>query len=128
MRQRPGSAKGVMFITLEDETGIANLIVWPSIFERQRRLILVASMMAAHGKVQKEGGVMHVIVERLVDLSDLLRQVGEREAPVMLPTGRGDGARHGVSPDMRKPIHKPRDIYCPERLSTGIKVKTRDFR
>ncbi len=128
MRQKPGSAKGVMFITLEDETGIANLIVWPSIFERQRRLILVSSMMAAHGKVQKEGGVIHVIVEKLVDLSDLLRQVGERDAPVILPTGRGDGARHGVSPDVRKPIHKPRDIYCPERLSNGIKVKTRDFR
>ena len=132
MRQKPGSAKGVMFITLEDETGIANLIVWPSIFERQRRLILVSSMMAAHGKVQKEGGVIHVIVDRLVDLSDLLRQVGERDDPVILPTGRGDGARHGVSPDVRnkndKPVHKPRDIYCPERLSTGIKVPTRDFR
>ena len=128
MRQKPGSAKGVMFITLEDETGIANLIVWPSIFERQRRLILVSSMMAAHGKLQKEGGIIHVIVEKLVDLSDLLRQVGERDAPVILPTGRGDGARHGVSPDVRKPIHKTRDIYCPERLSTGIKVQTRDFR
>ncbi|MGI4803009.1 MAG: OB-fold nucleic acid binding domain-containing protein, partial [Janthinobacterium lividum] len=128
MRQKPGSAKGVMFITLEDETGIANLIVWPSIFERQRRLILASSMMAAHGKLQKEGGIIHVIVERLVDLSDLLRQVGERDMPVTLPTGRGDGARHGASPDVRKPIHKPRDIYCPERLSTGIKVQTRDFR
>ncbi len=122
MRQKPGSAKGVMFITLEDETGIANLIVWPSIFERQRRLILASSTMAAHGKVQKEGGIIHVIVEKLVDLSDLLRQVGERDLPVTLPTGRGDGARHGASPDVRKPIHKPRDIYCPERLSTGIKV------
>ena len=128
MRQKPGSAKGVMFITLEDETGIANLIVWPSIFERQRRLILASSMMAAHGKIQKEGGIIHVIVEKLVDLSDLLRQVGERDMPVTLPTGRGDGARHGASPDVRKPIHKPRDIYCPERLSTGIKVPTRDFR
>ncbi|RYY09233.1 MAG: error-prone DNA polymerase, partial [Alphaproteobacteria bacterium] len=128
MRQKPGSAKGVMFITLEDETGIANLIVWPSIFERQRRLILASSTMAAHGKVQKEGGIIHVIVEKLVDLSDLLRQVGERDMPVTLPTGRGDGARHGASPDVRKPIQKPRDIYCPERLSTGIKVQTRDFR
>ena len=139
VRQKPGSAKGVMFITLEDETGIANLIVWPSIFERQRRLVLTSSMMAAHGKVQKESGVTHVIVEKLVDLSGLLRQVGERDDPVILPTGRGDEARHGGSPDVRdktgrvkagrdNPVHKPRDIYCPERLSTGIKVQTRDFR
>ncbi|MDP9096641.1 MAG: OB-fold nucleic acid binding domain-containing protein, partial [Pseudomonadota bacterium] len=129
VRQKPGSAKGVMFITLEDETGIANLIVWPSIFERQRRLVLTSSMMAAHGKVQKESGVTHVIVEKLVDLSGLLRQVGERDEPVILPTGRGDEARHGGSPDVRqKPVHKPRDIYSPERLSNGIKVQTRDFR
>ena len=127
VRQKPGSAKGVMFITLEDETGIANLIVWPSIFERQRRLVLTSSMMAAHGKVQKESGVTHVIVENLVDLSGLLRQVGERDTPVILPTGRGDEARHGGSPDVRS-VHKPRDIYCPERLSNGIKVQTRDFR
>ena len=129
VRQKPGSAKGVMFITIEDETGIANLIVWPSIFERQRRLVLTASMIAAHGKIQKESGVTHVIVEKLVDLSELLRQVGERDDPVILPTGRGDEARHGGSPDHRdKPMHKPRDIYSPERLSNGIKVQTRDFR
>ena len=80
-----------------------------------------------------------MIVEKLVDLSGLLRQVGERDDPVIFPTGRGDEARHGGSPDVRdktardkagldKPVHKPRDIYCPERLSTGIKVQTRDFR
>ena len=128
VRQKPGSAKGVMFITLEDETGIANLIVWPSIFERQRRLVLTASMIACAGKVQKESGVTHVIADRLIDLSDLLRQVGERDAPVVLPTGRGDEARHGGAPDQRQKTWKPRDIYCPERLSNGIKVQTRDFR
>ena len=129
VRQKPGSAKGVMFITIEDETGIANLIVWPSIFERQRRLVLTASMIACHGKVQRESGVIHVITERLQDLSGLLRQVGERDDPVVLPTGRGDEARHGGSPDQRqKPLARTRDIYCPERLSTGIKVPTRDFR
>ena len=129
VRQKPGSAKGVMFITIEDETGIANLILWPSVFERQRRLVLSASMIACHGRVQREGGVIHVITERLEDLTPLLRQVGERDEPFSLPTGRGDEARHGGSPDQReKPAIKARDIYCPERLSTGIKVQTRDFR
>ena len=128
VRQKPGSAKGVMFITLEDETGIANLIVWPSIFERQRRLVLTASMIACEGKVQKESGVTHVIADRLIDLSGLLREVGERDEPFLLPTGRGDEARHGGSPDQREKTWKPRDIYSPERLSNGIKVQTRDFR
>ena len=53
-RQRPGSAKGVMFITIEDETGVANLVVWLSLFERQRRIVLSAGLMAAHGKIQRE--------------------------------------------------------------------------
>ena len=128
VRQKPGSAKGVMFITIEDETGIANLIVWPSIFERQRRLVLTASMIACEGKVQKESGVTHVIADRLIDLSGLLREVGERDEPFLLPTGRGDEARHGGAPDQREKTWKPRDIYCPERLSNGIKVQTRDFR
>ncbi len=127
VRQKPGSAKGVMFITIEDETGIANLILWPSVFERQRRLVLSASMIACHGRVQQEGGVTHVIAEHLEDLTGLLRQVGERDDLIPLPTGRGDEARHGGSPDQRDPI-RTRDIYCPERLSTGIKVATRDFR
>ena len=129
VRQKPGSAKGVMFITIEDETGIANLILWPSIFERQRRLVLTSGMIACVGRVQKEGGVTHVITERLIDLTSLLRDVGERD--VILPTGRGDEARHGGTPDARNnPRHvvKTRDIYSPERLSTGIKVPTRDFR
>ena len=129
VRQKPGSAKGVMFITIEDETGIANLILWPSVFERQRRLVLSASMIACHGRVQREGGVIHVITERLEDLTGLLRQVGQRDAPFPLRTGRGDEAKHGGSPDVReKVLRAPRDIYCPERLATGIRVATRDFR
>ena len=135
VRQKPGSAKGVMFITIEDETGIANLILWPSVFERQRRLVLTASMIAVHGQVQKETGVTHVIAQRLEDLTPLLRQVGDRDFTPT--TGRGDEAKHGGAPDLRAPDlradirqskHKPRDIYCPERLATGIKVETRDFR
>jgi error-prone DNA polymerase len=133
VRQKPGSAKGVMFITIEDETGFANLIVWPKLFEQQRRLVLTASMLACRGRVQKEAGVTHVIAERLIDLSDLLRQVGERDAPVVLPSGRGDEARRGGGADQRDAAWKQRDIYCPERRvadmkAAGIKVQTRDFR
>ena len=79
MRQKPGSAKGIMFITIEDETGVANLIVWPDRYAAQRRLVLSAAMLACHGRVQREGEVVHVITERLEDLTDLLRSVGGRE-------------------------------------------------
>jgi len=80
VRQRPGSAKGVMFITIEDETGVANLILWPDRYAAQRRLVLSAAMLACHGRVQREGEVVHVIADRLEDLTDLLRGVGTRDA------------------------------------------------
>ena len=79
VRQRPGSAKGVLFITIEDESGIANLIVWPSIFEKNRRAILAAGMLGARGRVQREGAVVHLIVQQVSDLSAELASVGARE-------------------------------------------------
>ena len=127
VRQKPGSAKGVMFITTEDETGIANLILWPSLFARQRRLVLSATMIACHGKVQKEAGVIHVIADRLEDLSDLLRSVGEREDPWPVQYGRGDGATHPGAPDRGDLTPRVRDVYVPETVR-GIRVPTRDFR
>jgi error-prone DNA polymerase len=131
VRQRPGSARGVLFVTIEDETGHANLILWPSVFERQRRLVLSASMIACHGKVQREGAVIHVIADRLTDLSALLRSVGDRgDDAFPLRVGRGDEARHPVTPDPREGKGpRARDIYVRDlRLGSGIKVPTRDFR
>nr|WP_294546686.1 error-prone DNA polymerase [uncultured Rhodopila sp.] len=129
VRQRPGSARGVLFVTVEDETGHANLILWPSVFEAQRRLVLSASMIACRGKLQREGEVLHVIAEHLTDLSDLLRGVGERDEAFPLVHGRGDEAKHGGVPDPREKQRMPasRDIYVPD-LRPGIKVPTRDFR
>jgi error-prone DNA polymerase len=133
VRQRPGSAKGVMFITIEDETGIANLVVWPSLFERQRRIVLSAGMMAARGKIQREGAVVHLVAHQLTDLSDDLASVGERDGEFPLPHGRGDQIRDGgsFSPDQRDlppRTHQVRDIYIPDLHIDAIKVKTRDFR
>ncbi len=79
VRQRPGSARGVLFMTIEDETGFANLIVWPDLFERNRRLILSAGMIAARGIVQREGRVIHVIAHAFEDLTPELHALG-REA------------------------------------------------
>jgi error-prone DNA polymerase len=129
VRQRPGSAKGVMFITIEDETGIANLVVWPSLYERQRRIILGAGMIAVQGRVQREGEVVHLVAQHLIDLSADLAGVCERDASFPLPHGRGDEFHHGGSGiDPRSLPPKPRDIYIPDLHIDSIKVKTRDFR
>ena len=115
VRQRPGSAKGIMFITLEDETGIANIVVWASVFEENRALILAARMLAIRGRVQREGEVIHVIAERLEDLSPLLASLGRAEDGFPLRSGRGDEAKHGGAPD-------------PREHGSSIRVPTRDFR
>src|SRR3546814_8082321 len=75
VRQRPGSAKGVMFITIEDETGIANLIVWPRMFEENRRVVMGARLLGIYGQVQREGAVVHVISseEHTSELQSLMR-------------------------------------------------------
>ncbi len=132
VRQRPGSAKGVMFITLEDESGIANLVIWPKVFEQNRRIILSASMIAVRGRTQREGEVVHLVAQRLTDLSAELASVGERHAAFPLPHGRGDEFHHGSpTPDPRSPRPtgvRTRDIYIPDLHIDTITVKTRDFR
>jgi error-prone DNA polymerase len=72
VRQRPGTASGVTFVTLEDETGIVNLVVWRDVAERWRRPLLESRLMAVEGRVQREGEVLHVVASRLADQSRLL--------------------------------------------------------
>ena len=74
-RQRPGSAKGVVFLTLEDETGTGNIVVWPDRFERYRRITIGARLMRIEGRVQRSGIVVHVVAERLHDISASLLQL-----------------------------------------------------
>jgi len=80
-RQRPGSANGVVFVTLEDETGVANLIVWPDTFERYRREGIGAALLGVAGRLQREGRVIHVVAERLLDLTPLLGRLEADAAP-----------------------------------------------
>ena len=130
VRQRPGSAKGVMFITLEDETGIANLVVWPQVFEKFRRVVMGASMIAVRGRIQREGEVIHLVAHMLADLSSELGTVGERDAAFPLPHGRGDELTHGGGRDPRELPPKglrTRDIYIPDLHIDTIKVKSRNF-
>jgi error-prone DNA polymerase len=128
VRQRPGSAQGVVFATIEDETGHDNLIVWPKVFERQRRIVLSARMLACRGLLQRESDVIHVVADELTDLSHLLASVGQREAPFPLPHGRGDQVTHSGGPDSRERAGpRPRGVYVPDTSADTLKVKSRDF-
>ncbi|WP_426129384.1 error-prone DNA polymerase [Pararhizobium sp. PWRC1-1] len=131
VRQKPGSAKGVMFMTIEDETGVANIVVWPSLFEKQRRVVLGSAMMAINGKIQREGGVVHLVAQRMFDLTGDLASVGERDT-FRVPSGRGDEFAHASpgSPDSRerRPMGvKAREIYIDDLHINTLKVKSRNF-
>jgi error-prone DNA polymerase len=132
VRQKPGSAKGVMFITIEDETGVANLVIWPSLYERQRRIILAAGMFAVQGRIQREGEVVHLVAQHLTDLSAELAGVGDHDDGFPLPHGRGDEFHHGspgIDPRSLPPKGlRTRDIYIPDLHIDSIQVKARDFR
>ncbi|MFL5225599.1 MAG: error-prone DNA polymerase [Microvirga sp.] len=77
IRQRPGTAKGVVFVTLEDETGISNVIVWRDVFEANRRVAMTARFLAVRGRLQREGLVVHVVAESFLDLSPELARLRE---------------------------------------------------
>ncbi|MGA2814961.1 MAG: error-prone DNA polymerase [Xanthobacteraceae bacterium] len=103
VRQRPGTAKGVIFMTLEDETDIANIIVWPKAFEKNRRTVMTARFLAVHGRLQRAGLVIHVVAESFVDLSAELPWL--RDGDLFSPTFSGR--------------HHPQDAALP--------LKSRDF-
>jgi error-prone DNA polymerase len=106
IRQRPGSAKGVCFITLEDETGVANLVIWPDVFSSQRKVVMGARLMVIHGVVQQDEAVVHVVAQRLEDDSAMLRAISEETMPSTLNAGDGGGS-------WRPPAAThPRDVQC----------------
>jgi error-prone DNA polymerase len=132
VRQKPGSAKGVLFITLEDETGVANIILWPDRFEAQRTVVMSSAMISVTGVVQREGEVIHVIADRIHDRTAMLREVGNIDMPRL--TSPGDGATHGGSPDRGDPGWRRRvrsDYHPPFRTGCDpedvIPIRSHDF-
>ena len=79
VRQRPGTANGVIFVTLEDETGVCNVVVWAKVFETFRRAVIAGRLLRVTGRMQREGGVSHIIAEKVEDLSPLLDRLLEPE-------------------------------------------------
>jgi error-prone DNA polymerase len=116
IRQRPGSAKGVVFITIEDETGVANLVIWPDVFTRQRKIVMGTRLMAVRGLVQRDqqGGVIHLVARQLEDHSHMLRQLSEDSFAPALSRGDAPGAMRpppGRHPRDAEVIPKSRDFH-----------------
>jgi error-prone DNA polymerase len=103
IRQRPGSAKGVIFSTLEDETGIANIITWPKIFERYRRTVIAARLLGVRGTLQREQGVIHVVARELFDMSAYLRDLSEKHGGGDAFLSPADHVKHGGEDPRGKP-------------------------
>ncbi len=110
VRQRPGTASGVIFATLEDETGIANIVIWPRVYERYRRIVLTSHLMGVVGHLQCEGIVIHVVADKLIDLSHLLGEMAEGSPAPPAPLARADEvARPGN--DHRVKGYQSRDFH-----------------
>ena len=122
-RQRPGSAKGVIFATLEDETGVANVIIWPKVFEKYRRIVLTARLLKVTGKLQREGIVTHIIANKLEDISHLLEKLvcdEQSVSPITLP----DEISHQSPPAKQVAIPRPRH----PRDQARVLFPSRDFK
>ena len=146
VRQRPGTAKGIIFITLEDESGVANLIVWPDRFEQFRRVVLGAKFLGVTGLVQREGRVIHVVVETLEDLTYRLGWLTDGtvdEAGFKGAIANADEVARGQEDYREKPERaklRPRQVPNPEQvrpskplhthprnMKPDLKVVSRDF-
>jgi len=80
LRQRPGTAGGVVFVTLEDETGVINVIIWRTIFERFRRAVIAGRLLRVTGRVDRQAGVLHLVAEEIEDISELLDRLADPDA------------------------------------------------
>ena len=130
VRQRPGTAKGVVFVTLEDETGVANIIVWPKVLERFRRVLMTSRLLRVSGRLQREGLVAHLVANRLEDFSHLLDTLDDTSA-LKPKRSRADEFDNLPRPDLRehiirRAIAKPAPPRHP-REQAKILFPSRDF-
>jgi len=125
VRQRPGSAKGVVFMTIEDETGIANLIVWPKVFEKFRGVVMGARFVGVEGRVQTADGVTHVVAGRLEDATRMLLQLSEAHG---LATGALGVAGMANADEVRRPVVEQRARVKPRSRLARLIVDTPELR
>ncbi len=89
LRQRPGTAKGVIFLTLEDETGVVNIIVWRAMYEKFRRAVIAGRMLRVTGRLQRAHSVTHVLAEKIEDISDMLDSLVNEAPKPPVPNAKG---------------------------------------
>ena len=134
VRQRPGSAKGVVFMTLEDETGVCNAVVWPKTLERFRKVVMTARMIVITGRIQRHENIIHVVSGRLEDTSDWLLELSEHGRDLRLPIAHADevlrpepgSQRSSAAAPPRLARHPRTGRTIPKRLATML-PKSRDF-
>jgi error-prone DNA polymerase len=125
IRQRPATASGVVFSTIEDEEGAIQLIIWPKVFEKHRRIAMRCRLLAVEGRLQSEQGVIHIVAERLIDRSADLKRLSADDHAVHPPAARAD--------EVARPGEDPRMILARRRVGVAqrtdeILPKGRNFR
>ncbi|MGO4915858.1 error-prone DNA polymerase [Pseudogemmobacter sp. W21_MBD1_M6] len=118
-RQRPGTASGVIFLTLEDETGTANVIVWEKVYKAFRKAVIAGRLVCVTGRIQHEGPVTHLIAERVEDMAHLLATLG-RPVTSDINDGRADETKHPAGGRIRSTARHPRE-------QAGKLFPSRDF-
>ena len=126
VRQRPGTATGVVFATLEDETGIANIVIWSTAFEKHRRVILASRMMAVKGRLQIEGKVIHIVAESFTNMTDDLVALTGGQSVGDKALARGDEGRSGDTPPSYE-LPSIRQEEAAERAARAALPKGRNF-
>lgn len=128
VRQRPGTASGVIFMTLEDETGIANIVVWPKLFEQFRREVLAGRLVAIDGPVQSESGVIHVIAEHVQDWTGMLSELSARGPEIDSSAPTDEPRKGGPGGSWRgDPQRHPRNVRINLAPEAEVMPKGRNF-
>jgi error-prone DNA polymerase len=130
VRQRPGSAQGVVFMTIEDETGVANAVIWPNVLERMRKVVMGARLVVVHGRVQRHEDIIHVVAERLDDRSDWLRLLTEDGEALSTALAHADHVKHSGGEDSReRKGERGHPRWHPRRHPRDQRIlpKSRDF-
>jgi error-prone DNA polymerase len=140
VRQRPGSAKGVVFMTLEDETGVANTVVWPKTLEAYRGVVMGARLILVRGRVQRHEGIIHVVCRSLEDRSAWLGRLAYDGHNLQPPIARADEVVKPNPGSAREPPRgsgtfdrpagggrHPRDERVVSKHAASVLPKSRDF-
>ncbi len=128
VRQRPGSARGVIFLTIEDETGAANVIVWPKCFEQFRAVVLGARLTRVYGRLQKQGGVIHLIAEQVEDFSSWLGLLSSCGEPLRPELAHADEFKRPIPPSRAsRPLEQRSDGGELAATAQRVMPKGRNF-